>query len=152
MSASAFMSSAGRPDILQCIRCRDRDADIAVLHGDVRCLPLISCLVLDGLTSLSDSVSDVQRRESCAAVGMLTFCLRRKVIKAWDVLWDISLYIIWDNLWDIPWDNPWDIPRAIAWGFSGISLGTRHGIAKWICHALVRLLRVIFAACFCFHD
>jgi hypothetical protein len=51
-----FMSSAGRPDILQCIRCRDRDSRIAVLHGLltsvgclVRCLPLFSCLVLDGL-------------------------------------------------------------------------------------------------------
>jgi hypothetical protein len=39
---------------------------IAVLHGlltrvrcPVRCLPLCSCLVLDGLTSFSDSVSDV---------------------------------------------------------------------------------------------
>ena len=60
------MSSAGRPDIIQCIRCRDRGPDIAVLHGllkSVRCLvrwlPLFSCLVLDGLTSFSDSVSYV---------------------------------------------------------------------------------------------
>jgi hypothetical protein len=29
--APVLMSSAGRPDILQCVRCRDRDSDIAVL-------------------------------------------------------------------------------------------------------------------------
>jgi hypothetical protein len=51
-------------------RCWDRDSDIAVLHGLltsvrclVRCLLLFSCLVLDGLTSFSDSVSDVYRCE-----------------------------------------------------------------------------------------